>query len=203
MEHDRRPLTATALLAAAFFCPSFRAAAAEKPAPPAATKDATKEHLASLLRALGDDDYYTRESATLALEKLVLAEATAKTTLPAVRAATKDPDPEVARRAEGVIGVYLNVRPTNYPAMPWIDSLPLDYPDRQEIIGKYLAYGRDVCGCGRAPDWHEYRVATVYFIRDLMGEGLSRAEAIQLLDRLVEGDREQCRRAGWPTADGK
>lgn len=53
-------------------------------------------------------------------------------------------------------------------AIPWLDSLPDDYPDRHEIIWGYL-HRSDAADY--APLYAKYRCATVLFVRDMIADG--------------------------------
>ena len=49
--------------------------------------------------------------------------------------------------------------------LPYIDALPLDYPDRGKVIEKYRERAEkecEPCGC----DWWAWRAATRLYLRD-------------------------------------
>lgn len=194
--------TYAVLLTSSFFPPGLRELAAQEKSPPTVTKDTTSEVLRGLISELGNDSFIIRERASRELEKLVLADITAKQTFAVLTKTLKHRDLEIARRAEHVLVAYYDVRPTGYP-MPWIDSLPKDHPDRAAIISKYLCRAQATCGYEGAPDWPAYRYATCLWTRELLDSGKSRSEILKLMKVMREGDYEQCRKAGWPTADGK
>lgn len=165
------------------------ALAACLPAPPA------------VVPLLGHPRWRVRESAAHALTAAFLADE--ERLLPLVRAAAADPDPEVADRAAGFLALYHRLLPTGYPVLPWLDSLPPHYEDRQGIISKYMSQVGWGCWAG-APDFPAYREATRLFVADLFAAGKTKAEVRRVLDGMVPGDRLQvARNPGWRLADGR
>jgi hypothetical protein len=104
--------------------------------------------------------------------------------------AAQSPHAEVARRARLLLGQFYWLEPTNYLAMPWIDMLPDDWPDRKAIIETYLYRARQLLDTSyyRA-DWPDYRLATSLYACDLLRQGTPRLVVQQLLDVMVEREK--------------
>ena len=156
---------------------------------------------AAAVPLLGHPQWRVREAAAHALKAAFLADE--ERLLPLVRAAAGHEDAEVADRAAGVLALYYRVLPTGYPVLPWLDSLPPDYPDRAAVVSRYV--GRAGWGCWpAAPDFPAYREATRLYVRDLFAAGKTKAEVRGILDGMVPGDRLQvARNPGWRLADGR
>lgn len=66
--------------------------------------------------------------------------------------------------------------------MPWLDAIPLDYPDRWNTIHAYLSVpGADRYRVGEYPG---YRAATAIWLRDQLADGMSLGDAAALLARM-------------------
>lgn len=89
-------------------------------------------------------------------------------------------------------------RPTKYIKMPWVDCLPIDYPDREAAIKKYMQ-----------PEWYidfnkteapgnflGLRYGTEMLIFDLLKKRTPKEKIIQLLDRMAEIEVEWVRIGG-------
>ncbi len=144
--------------------------------------------IASIIAALGANDYRKRELATLQLERLCPA------AVAQLQAARQHEDMEIALRAGRILERYAKVRPATGP-MPWLDMLPKDWPDRAGTISRYLdRVGRS----GYHTGWPEYREATCLLVRDLMLEqGWSRERVIRLLARMHASEREWHKSNPW------
>lgn len=154
----------------------------------------------TLISLLGSDSWQTRESVTHFLAT------TSSGQVLSHYQTTADLDPEIRRRIEWIVADWRHCRLTQccaeaethlrelrYAAWPWIDSLPADYPDRQEIIAAYLGAAVQAEHESRGPDWPAYRQATKLYVEDLLRGGRLTGEIRELLGQLVEGDRRQCK----------
>jgi hypothetical protein len=144
--------------------------------------------VASLIESLGDDRYTVRIEAQAQLERL-LRSAQGHRFRDAVEAATHHADLEIARRAAAALEAFYDVRPSDYPVMPWIDMLPVNQPERQSTIDGCLRKVRPPGTWGYGSDWPEYRQATVQWTRQLLQEGYPRHCVRQLLDEMVQQER--------------
>jgi hypothetical protein len=147
-----------------------------------------------LIEQLGDDSYSVRAAAQIRIEQIITSD-WGYLYLPHVEEACRHEDPEVARRARWAEEAYYSVCPSQYPAIPWLDMLPSDYPNRQELLDRYLRMARQR-GFGYAQEWPEYRQATSCYVRDQMRAGWSRAHAVRLLDEMA------VREIDWRTRRG-
>jgi hypothetical protein len=99
-------------------------------------------------------------------------------------------DLEVARRASAALDAFYNVRPSDYPVLPWIDMLPLNQAERQVTIDECLRRVRPAGSWGYGADWPEYRQATAVWTRQMLREGYPRHCVRQLLDEMVHLERQ-------------
>ncbi|MCS7015430.1 MAG: hypothetical protein NZM42_04825 [Gemmatales bacterium] len=101
--------------------------------------------------------------------------------------AVNSSQPEVARRARLLLAQFYWLEPSSYLAMPWIDMLPEDWPERKAVIENYLYRARQMLDASyyRA-DWPDYRLATTLYASDLLRQGMPRSVVQQLLDAMVE-----------------
>lgn len=145
-----------------------------------------------LVTAMGDDDFIVREQATNRLREMDLV------ALPALRIAMSSPDPEIRHRASMLIDDCLSVFPTGRKLMPWLDMLPMDWPDRQNAVdggmsdyrGGYTGWGIEPGeGCCH-PDWWDWRDATALFVARLREKGWSKGKCRELLDKMVAREEE-------------
>jgi hypothetical protein len=110
----------------------------------------------------------------------------------------KDISLEQKRRLEQIVeNYYNNILPTDWSKLPWIDSLPAEYPERQNIITTYLNKAR---GGGwndpGAPEYAAYREATRMWVRDELEAGKSKRELIKLMDdHMVPFELKWCKQA--------
>lgn len=156
----------------------------------------------ALLEQAGSNSYRDREAASAQLESLVLDEATSPWVRDRLRAACQHPDPEVARRAGIALGRFYNVRPTNYPVLPWIDQLPKDFARREEVIHDCL---RQAAGTEGWPstdwpstEWPRFRAATAVLTVKLLDAGMTRKCVVQLLDRMAADEARWRKAVGLP-----
>jgi hypothetical protein len=145
-------------------------------------------HTLVLIEQLGDGRFIVREAATQTLVEMVRQDG-AFILLPLLEQALRHPDLEVARRAGFVHEEYFNVWPPFADRIPWLDMLPETSADRQAVLDRYLPRARAVLGPGGAPEWAEYRLATAYYLHDCMRAGLSRSQAIRLLDQMYVNEQ--------------
>jgi hypothetical protein len=101
-------------------------------------------------------------------------------------------DPEIATRAKKLYQQWAwqvadTIKPTNWAYVPWIDSLPQDYPNRCDVIQNHLSLAD---GDNDAPTWSKYRNATKLLVYELLCQGKSLSEVNALLHTMVA--REKC-----------
>jgi hypothetical protein len=106
------------------------------------------------------------------------------------------PDAEIASRVshlyeEWAWQVADNIRPSNWPYTPWIDSLPKEYPERSYAIDLYLATVATKPGLAGngPPHWNNYRTATKRFIVTLLLEEASVEDVRRLLDTMAKYEK--------------
>lgn len=135
-----------------------------------------------LISLLGSPDYRARDAAEDGLVAM------GEQALPHLLLGARwDGDPEIRLRCSRIIDLIrhsaLDRLLARHHPVPWIDALPLDYPDRESVISLYLgaATGHD-----GGPDYPRYRDATRVFMRDRLDAGVGYAELWQLLGRMVE-----------------
>jgi len=141
------------------------------------------------IERLGDEQYAIRVEAQATLERALLSPR-GHLIRPLIEAAAEHPDLEIARRARTLMNAYYNLIPANYPALPWIDMLPVGQPGRQTIIESCLIEVRSPNSWGYGADWPEYRQATGVMTRRLLDQGFPRHCVRQLLDDMVEQERQ-------------
>lgn len=142
---------------------------------------AQQQRVAALIRELGDSRYQARERASAALRQCL------PVAFSQLRAAARNGDPEVAWRSRNLLDDYYScLRPTAYATIPWIDMLPPDYPNRTEIMAKYLA----LTGRSQDSDYSSYRQATLLYVRDMVeNHGWEPSRAVQLMDSMVPHEK--------------
>jgi hypothetical protein len=143
----------------------------------------------SLIERLGDERYEVRVEAQAQLERVLLS-ANGHVYRSAVEAAAEHSDLEIARRARAVLDAFYNVYPANYPVLPWIDMLPASQSDRGALIEGCLVQVRAPGTWGYGSDWPEYRNATAVLSRRLLEQGYPRHCVRQLLDDMVDQERQ-------------
>lgn len=136
--------------------------------------------LSLLIALLGHPDFATRERATSALSQAGIAAE------PYLELAAQSPDPEVRWRATRLLVpirlAWLERHLAERPAAPWLDALPLDYPNRAEVIHGF--FGSEPVTPHDAGPHREYRAATRAYLRFLVADGASRAFVVELLRRM-------------------
>lgn len=140
------------------------------------------------LKELSDKQWRVRENATVKLIKMD------EKAFPYIKNYLKVTEcPESFDRCERMIHIfYESIKPTTYKAIPWIDALPKQYPNRDIIISKYME-GMDRSGiCGdKLFEYMGYRLATKNYIIDLHKSGIKKKDIIKLLDSMVPEELEQ------------
>lgn len=130
-----------------------------------------------LILLLGSPSFEAREQAQAALCEM------GGFALPYVQAHQRHPDPEIAcrcSRVEEAIGAqWLADLIASSTRMPWIDALPLDHPNRKDLISHYLARSRKLIILPIQNPWPNWRLATALYLRDLPA-----TEAEDLLERM-------------------
>jgi hypothetical protein len=128
-----------------------------------------------LLSLLGDPRFPVRQAAEAALESPAYC-----CCLPLIEAAARSPDPEVAFRAGRLAELHRTALIDGWLAaqkpLPWIDSLPYDYPDRDTIVSTWL----QPSGSGDG-DWPAWRSATGDWLRSRIMAGANWAEMAGVL----------------------
>lgn len=95
---------------------------------------------------------------------------------------------ETACRISAAAEHYYIVLPDNYPAVPWIDMLPKDFPDKDNIIRKYMDKSPDFPWS--SSDYPKYRYAMMLYIFDLVEGGMPRSKIVHLLNQMVENEKK-------------
>lgn len=138
--------------------------------------------IAVLFLMLGDSSHAARESASTHLQALPVWHVCSH-----LDTFARHPDPEVRRRVQALReqhaeALTLLVLGDGAGGLPWIDSLPRDYPDRWQIIHGYLnAAGGDRYRVGEFPT---YRSATAVWLRDRIADGMTLGDARALLGKM-------------------
>jgi hypothetical protein len=139
-----------------------------------------------LLALCNSDSYCIRERATAELVAILERQPTLLSVLE--RVAEEGPA-EMRRRTRLALMAYYSVAPSWYGKLPWIDMLPKDWPNRQEVIQCYLTRARQLqlewlC----YETWVDYRIATRLFVIDLLRNGRRREYVQRLLDIMAENE---------------
>jgi hypothetical protein len=133
--------------------------------------------LAGMLQA--DDRFAVREAASAWLVDQDVAE-------PTLRHFAISSDPEVVYRSHrGLAGIWC--RRADHvgkqdAVYPWIDSLPLDVPDRDELVHGFLSQTGQLPGL----DWANYRHATKLMVMGMVAAGQGEGEIGELLAIMQE-----------------
>jgi hypothetical protein len=138
---------------------------------------------------MGSEQYAVRQAASVMLVRMVRSER-GHALRPLLEAATRSPDPERARRAEGVLAEFYNVKPSSYSLFPWIDMLPSNYQNREAIIEQYRQRCRGTSYTFDTPRWQDFRFATALYVEDLLRSGWSRTAVQNLLDDMAKAERQ-------------
>lgn len=150
-------------------------------------------HTAVRVEQMGDERFAVREAAFQSLLGQVRHD-WGIVLLPVLEGACRHRDPEVARRARWAVEEFFNVRPTAWDAVPWIDMLPEKMEGRQAVMGYYLSRARSEVGTAGAPDWYDYRLATVHYVHDRLRAGTPRSQLVRLLDEMAANEERFLRR---------
>jgi hypothetical protein len=135
---------------------------------------------------LNNDKYAIREEATAFLMK---AKERAIPTLLFKRDKVND-RLEVRMRIEGILDKYVDsILPTDSTELPWIDCLPILYPDRPVVLLKYQTPLDDE-DYRYAPEFNIYRQDTKRLIKDLfIFQHISKEEIIEVLDKMIKNEK--------------
>lgn len=153
-----------------------------------------------LTKQMGNTRYADRERATAALYKM----------MPQAESYLKDvrqyPDKEISIRAGLLLSRYYReqshiwadkILPEKYNRMPWIDKLPLNVPDREDVMRMYLNMAnRSKDLPSSQAGWQVYRFATKLYVKDLIESGRTREEIVQLLNEMAKVEIEWIRKYG-------
>jgi hypothetical protein len=141
-----------------------------------------------LIDQLGDERFGVRVAAQRRLEHILLTEPD-----PVLRQRVEEaklhPDLEIRRRAAYALEAYYDLRPREYPVLPWIDMLPARFADRQAVIDGCLHQVRAPGSWSYHADWPDYRQATSVYTRQLLSQGFPRHCVQELLDDMVIRER--------------
>lgn len=141
-----------------------------------------------LITQLGSPSWVQRETAHKSLQKCLHVAA------PYLKAGKKHADAEVASRCGQLFEAWAwetaqDLRADGWPVVPWIDSLPKNYPDREGIIDGYL--GERSGDRYQPPDWPAYRLSTTVWLFQELKTGKSVSELRELLNQMADYE------AGW------
>jgi len=147
---------------------------------------------------LGSDQFRQREAASAALQRL------APVAVRRLQIAEHCSDREVSTRARQILDRYYaenaaawanSTLPSTYHRLPWMAELPAEYADG---LGQfYLQRARREVGMQGPPDWQDYRLATRMLVEDLYRERMPRERIVEILDQLVNVERD------WVTHHGQ
>lgn len=155
-------------------------------------------HTAALIEQMGDERFHEREAATAALVRRIRAD-DGIAVLQRVQAATQHRDPEVSRRAEGIVAEFFNLRPSRSMQVPWIDMLPQTMKERDILIREYCRRSHEA-GCpANAPRWYNYRYATSLYVGDLLKAGEPRSRIQKLLDEMAVAEEKYKEKNKFPS----
>ncbi len=154
---------------------------------------------AFLIAPLGDERFSVRRDAHEHLKERMQSLG-GVSILPYIRSASAHPDLEIARRSQSILSCFYDVRPSAYPAIPYIDMLPANYPDRQGVIDFTLSRSRiGVTYWTADSDWPEWRAATRLLIKDLVDRGCPRSCIVAWLDIMVEEEKQYRKNRNLPS----
>lgn len=136
-----------------------------------------------LIALLGHNDFQTREAATLALSHL------GRKAELHLEIAAGSKDPEVRHRALNLVIPlrlkWLDAHLKERPTLPWLDSLPLDYPERAAVISNFFQ-SREPANDRDDEPHRGYRAATRAYLKFLIADGVSRGDVLELLRKMDE-----------------
>ena len=145
-----------------------------------------------LVSDLGHPRFQRREAAQAALREL------APMAAPRLERAKRHADPEVAYRADRLLSEFHALRaeylaprllPTGYPCLPWIDMLPSEHAGRDSAVRTYLELARVEGQTATGSGWPNYRRATFFYVRDMLGQGMTPEDVVQLLDQMAAQEK--------------
>lgn len=144
-----------------------------------------------LIAQLGHDDFAVRHSATEQLTQLVITGKDPSLIATLEELVSTHKDPEVQLRARHIVRRQRLAFLKRYPSMPWIDSLPQEYPNRSDVIRVYLSAAQDIYPRSQGYPFPEYRLATFIFVRDLICNNVPQQDIEKLLNAMYLGDEQQ------------
>ena len=155
---------------------------------------AKAEDLSPIIKNLGSESFSVREDAY----KLLGSKINNSGITEDVRRHMPHDDPEVQFHLRRFLEDYWNIMPSNYYRLPFIDSLPMDYKGRSDIISDNLRKSNSLCHDmpgfvsppdnedGQLSDWPKYRAATRFWTTEMLDGGMPRQEIIKLLNTMAE-----------------
>ncbi len=147
----------------------------------------------ALITLLGHDNYRVREAANAKLRML------ADVAIIQLLAGERHPDPEIAYRCRAMVNAWFArhadeltelVKPRKFSDWPFIDMLPIEWPERDGIVHGYL----DAVGPADGPGWPRFSRACRLWIRDLIA---ARVDVGALLVVLCERTVRWCLEHAW------
>jgi hypothetical protein len=149
-----------------------------------------------LIVMLGSPHFGTRQAADEALARM------GDQALPVLLVYDRDPDPELRRR----VGRLIEARKpamierllARHRQVPRIDALPMNYPQKWELInnryGCYVPDGPEGC----CYDWQEpLRQVTRELVTDLLYAGTSYSDVADLLERMAAREAKEWNGLSW------
>ena len=110
--------------------------------------------------------------------------------LPLADAFAKHEDPEIATRSRRIAVFISEVKvPFNHDKIPWIDMLPPQWPNRDNVLRVYLESARSLMS-SESLDWMAWRYATLLYARDLKRQGWSQAKLDAMFLVLAKAETE-------------
>lgn len=152
-----------------------------------------------LVVEMGSPSFRQRERAAVALDRLM------PLSVPYLEPAEAVGDPEIELRAYELISKHYestaeqkaaNTLPPNYSRLPWLDQLPMEYPNRREVISHYLAEAHKRIGRKGPNGWEDYRLATQLYLRQLYSRRHTSYQVGPLLERMRDQEIEWIARNG-------
>lgn len=154
-----------------------------------------------LLAQLGHPSWQKRELAQVKLKHLLPLAITQDY----LKQGKSSKDCEVAVRCKHVLHAYWvqtapakakTTLPKGYHKLPWIDMLPEDYPNKEEVIRAWLEVARNTVGNTGPPKWADYEYATYLLLLEEYQFGISPTEAETLLDAMVANEKKWIKKYG-------
>lgn len=146
-----------------------------------------------LITQMGSPRYREREIANCKLQQL------SPLVIEHLKAARDLEDAEISLRAAHLVARYFDevadelskrIRPTKWPRLPWLDMLPQDHPDRQQVIQQFVREAQERIGRKGPPDWPDYRLATQLYVHRLFQMQHHPEQVRRMLDAMAEQERE-------------